>query len=101
MRTWEEDAQGYGPANLVALLRLLRGHLRGLDLSRLAIRGASLQGVQMQDAKLCGATLHGTTLTEAMPAIWSVAISRRGTLWAAGSLQGEVGVWMREANACI
>jgi hypothetical protein len=25
VRTWNQDAQGYGPANLVALLRLLRG----------------------------------------------------------------------------
>ena len=47
-----EDAatQGYGPANVITLLTELRGHLRGLDLSRLSIRGASLQGVEMQDA---------------------------------------------------
>src|SRR5207247_11084954 len=33
-----EDAatQGYGPANVISLLKALRGHLRGLDLSRLA-----------------------------------------------------------------
>src|SRR5713101_2550361 len=49
-----EDAatQGYGPANVISPLTALRGHLRGLDLSRLAIRGAYLQGVQMQDANL-------------------------------------------------
>ena len=43
-----EDAatQGYGPANVLSLLKDLRGHLRGLDLSRLAIRGAYLQGVE-------------------------------------------------------
>jgi len=54
VRTWNEDAQGYGPANLVALLRLRRGDLRGLDLSRLALRGVYLQGVEMQDARLSG-----------------------------------------------
>ena len=48
LRGRAEEAQG--PANLVALLRLLRGHLRGLDLSHVAVRGASLQGVEMQDA---------------------------------------------------
>src|SRR5207248_6584268 len=48
LREWAQEAQGYGPANLVALLRLLRGDLRGLDLSHLALRGASLQGVEMQ-----------------------------------------------------
>jgi len=40
VRTWSERAQGYGPANLLALLRELRGHLRGLDLSQLFIRGS-------------------------------------------------------------
>ena len=34
------------------LLRALRGHLRRLDLSGLAIREAYLQGVEMQDASL-------------------------------------------------
>src|SRR5438034_11486550 len=36
-----EDAatQGYGPANVLSLLTELCGHLRGLDLSRLSIRG--------------------------------------------------------------
>src|SRR5438552_12054178 len=34
LRAQAEAAQGYGPANLVALLLLVRGHLRGLDLSR-------------------------------------------------------------------
>jgi hypothetical protein len=39
-----EDAakEGYGPANVITLLAALRGHLRGLDLSRLSIRGACL-----------------------------------------------------------
>ena len=35
-----------------------RGHLRGLDLSHLFIRGSSLQGVEMQDTSLVGATLQ-------------------------------------------
>jgi hypothetical protein len=41
LTTWADYAQGYGPANLVALLRLQRGNLRGLDLSRLALRRVS------------------------------------------------------------
>jgi WD40 repeat protein len=93
LRTWDQQAQGYGPTNLIVLLRQLRGHLRGLDLSQLSLRGANLQGVQMQDARLCGATLRDTTLTEAMPAVWSVDISRTGQYWAAGSWRGEVRVW--------
>src|SRR2546423_6131946 len=42
VRTWNQDAQGYGPANLVTLWRVLRGNLRGLDLSQLALRGLGL-----------------------------------------------------------
>jgi WD40 repeat protein/transcriptional regulator with XRE-family HTH domain len=86
-------AQGYGPANLVALLRELSGNLRGLDLSQLAIRGAYLQGVEMQDATLSGTTFRDTVFTEALDATWAVAISSTGQYWAAGSRRGEVRVW--------
>src|SRR5690349_11535455 len=51
-RAEDAAAQGYGPANVLSLLTELRGHLRGLDLSRLSIRGAYLQGVELQDASL-------------------------------------------------
>jgi hypothetical protein len=60
---WDDDAQGYGPANLLALLRELRGHLRGLDLSQLSLRGVFLQGVEMQDTTLSGASLQETVFT--------------------------------------
>src|SRR5437868_5900189 len=93
LRTRANYAQGYGPANLLALLREQRGHLRGLNLSQLVIRGASLQGVEMQDTKLSGATLRETVFTEALDAIWAVATSLNGQYWAAGSRRGEVRVW--------
>src|SRR2546421_243734 len=40
-----EDAakEGYGPANVITLLKELRGHLRGLDLAQLARQGADRQ----------------------------------------------------------
>ena len=93
-----EDAvsQGYGPANVISLLKELRGHLRGLDLSRLAIRGAYLQGIEMQDATLAGATLHEVIFTEAFDAILSVAVSPDGRYIAAGSNSGQVRVWREE-----
>jgi WD domain, G-beta repeat/Pentapeptide repeats (8 copies) len=77
---------------LLAQLREQRGHLRGLDLSQLAIRGASLQGVEMQDANLSEATLQDTVFTETFDAIITVATSPNGTFWAAGSRRGEVRV---------
>jgi hypothetical protein len=89
LRERADSAQGYGPANLIALLRLQRGHLRGIDLSHLAIRGAYLQGVEMQGASLAGSVLRDTVLTEALDATWAVAISSSGQYWAAGSRRGE------------
>jgi WD40 repeat protein len=93
LRGWDQEAQGYGPANLIMLLRRLRGHLCGLDLSHLAIRGGYLQGVEMQDTKLCGSMLSDTVFTEALHAIWAVAVSSTGKFWAAGSWRGEVRIW--------
>ena len=98
LRTREVDAQGYGPTNLLALLREQRGHLSGLDLSRLAMRGAYLQGVEMHDASLAGATLSETVFNEAFDILWAVAISQSGQYWAAGSRRGEVRVWREEGT---
>ncbi len=98
LRAWADYAQGYGPANVLALLHQQRGHLRGLDLSQLVIRGASLHGVEMQDATLSGALLRDTTFNEAFDITWAVAISRNGQYWAAGSRRGEARVWREEGR---
>ncbi len=100
LRGRDQTAQGYGPANLVALLQVLRGDLRGLDLSRLALRGVFLQGVEMQDANLSGAVLRDSVFTEPLDAIWAVAISRNGQYWAAASRGGKVWVW-KEAGQTL
>src|SRR5207237_1481388 len=92
-RTEDAATQGYGPANVISLLKDLRGHLRGLDLSRLSIVGAYLQGVEMQDATLAGAMLQDTVFTEAFDAVLSVAVSPDGRYFAAGSNSGQVRVW--------
>ncbi len=100
LRERADYAQGYGPANLLALLAQQRGHLRGLDLSQFSIRGAYLQGVEMQDTTLAGAMLRDTVFTEALDAIFAVAISGDGQYWAAGSRCGEVRIW-REAGQTL
>ncbi len=94
-------AQGYGPANLVVLLLLQRGHLRGLDLSRLALRSVHLQGVEMQDTTLAEALIHDTVFTETFDATWAVAISSNGQYWAAASKRGEVRVWEEEGQTLL
>src|SRR6266550_3509740 len=93
LRERADDAQGYGPANLLALLQEQRGHLRGLDLSHLVLRGAYLQDVEMQDTTLSGAMLRETVFTESFDPPWSVATSSHGTSWAMGSRRGGAGVW--------
>jgi WD40 repeat protein/transcriptional regulator with XRE-family HTH domain len=98
LRGLTDSAQGYGPANLIMLLRLLRGNLNGLDLSHLCIRGAYLQNVEMQGASLAFALIHDTTFAEAVGATWCVAISQDGRLWAAGGMQGVVRVWREEGK---
>ena len=89
----ERGRSGYGPANLVTLLRVLRGDLRGLDLSRLVLRGVYVQGVEMQDANLSGALIRDSVFTETFDAILAVAVSPDGRYWAAAGKQGEVRVW--------
>jgi WD40 repeat protein/transcriptional regulator with XRE-family HTH domain len=98
LRMQADYAQGYGPANMLALLYQLRGHLRDVDLSHLSIRGAYLHGVEMQDASFAGTTLRETVFNEAFDIPWSVAISSSGEYWAVGSRRGEARVWREEGK---
>jgi len=94
-----QTVQGYGPANLLALLRVLRGDLCGLDLSRLVLRGVFLQGIDMQDATLSDAAMHDSVFTETFDDILTVIISSTGAYWAAASRRGEVRVWAAGGQA--
>jgi transcriptional regulator with XRE-family HTH domain len=92
-RTRPEAEQGYGPGNVVNLLRLLRGDLKGIDLSLLAIRQAYLAEVDAQDASLAGAHLAETMLADAFDFPVTVALSGDGALLAAGTSTGQVWLW--------
>src|SRR5947209_3414493 len=96
LETWRgrsEVEQGYGPGNVVNLVRLLRGDLRGLDLSRLAIRQAYLAEVDAQDASLVDAHLAAAILADVFSLPQSVALSGDGGFLAAGTSTGEVWLW--------
>lgn len=93
VRTLTTSAQGYAPANLIALLRALRGHLRGLDLSRLLLRGGYLQGIEMQDTMLSDALIQDSVFTHTIDAMREVAISSTGEYWAASGRHGDVWMW--------
>jgi WD40 repeat protein/DNA-binding SARP family transcriptional activator len=87
------DRRDYAPSNMIELLRLLRGSLRGLDLSRLFIRQVYLQDVDAQDASLAGSHLVECALAEAFDSCLSVTFSPDGRHFAAGTFNGEVCVW--------
>jgi WD40 repeat protein/transcriptional regulator with XRE-family HTH domain len=85
--------QGYGPGNVVNLVRLLRGGLTGIDLSHLFIRQAYLQEVEAQDTSFADTHLSEVVLAEAFEPILSVALSADGGVVAAGTMGGEVRLW--------
>jgi WD40 repeat protein len=85
--------QQYGPGNLVNLLRLLRGDLRGLDLSGLHIRQAYLSEVEAQDARLVGSALIETVFAEPFNYPTSIALASNASCLAAGTSTGDVCLW--------
>ncbi|GCE31333.1 hypothetical protein KDA_68170 [Dictyobacter alpinus] len=95
MRHQDQAAQGYGPANLVILLRVLRGHLRGLDLSHLVLRNICLQGTDLRDSTLSHAVLQECIFAEPLDEILAVAMSKTGRYWAAAGARGEIRMWGR------
>jgi len=85
--------QGYGPGNVVNLLRLLRRDLHDLDLCRLALRQAYLAELEAQDASLEGAHLSESVLAEVFAFPICVALTRDGASLVAGTSAGEVYLW--------
>jgi hypothetical protein len=92
-RARPDAEQGYGPGNLVNLLRLLRGDLRGLDLSRLTLRQAYLAQVDAQDARLVDAHLAEAVLAEAFDFPSSIGLSGDRALLGAGTSTGQIWLW--------
>ncbi len=93
LRGQVDEYQGYAPANLLALLRSLRGDLSGLDLQQLSIRNIDLRGVSLHDTSLAQATLRGAVFTTVSDTISVMAFSKNGTYWAGGDRQGHAQLW--------
>jgi WD40 repeat protein/transcriptional regulator with XRE-family HTH domain len=92
LRRRPQEEHGYGPGNVVNLLRLLRGDLRRVDLSALTIRQAYLRDVDAQDANLAGAHVSECAWPEAFHQV-TVALSPDGAHLLAGTSTGEVCLW--------
>jgi WD40 repeat protein/transcriptional regulator with XRE-family HTH domain len=88
-----EAEQGFGPGNVVSLLRVLRGDLRGADLSQLVIRQVYLAETEAQDASVANAQLDNAVLAEAFDFPVSVAISGDDAVLAVGTSSGQICVW--------
>jgi WD40 repeat protein/transcriptional regulator with XRE-family HTH domain len=99
LRTRPARAQGQAPGTIANLLSLQRGHLRGVDLSQLAISDAMLQDVEAQDANLAYATLSDCLLDDTFGTVAAVAITPDAALVAAGTLEGTLRVWRRADRA--
>jgi WD40 repeat protein/transcriptional regulator with XRE-family HTH domain len=94
LRGQSDEYQGYAPANLLALLRALRGDLSGLDLQQLSIRNADLHGVNLHDTSLAQATVHDAVFTMVSDTISVMTFSKNGTYWAGGDRQGQAQIWL-------
>jgi WD40 repeat protein/transcriptional regulator with XRE-family HTH domain len=94
LRGQSDEYQGYAPANLLTLLRALRGDLSGLDLHQLSIRNVDLRGVNLHDTSLAEATLRDALFTIVFDTISVMAFSRNGKYWAGGNRQGQAQIWL-------
>ncbi len=83
----------YGGGNLVNLLRYLKGNLRSVDCSFLAIRQAYLQGIEAQDANFRGAEITESLFTEPVESMASMVLSPDGKYLAVGSFSGQIRLW--------
>jgi WD40 repeat protein/DNA-binding XRE family transcriptional regulator len=86
-------AQGYGPGNVVNLLRLARGHLRDLDLSGLSLRQVDFAAVSAQGTSLARAELANAIFAEQFGAAMCASLSADGSFLVVGTISGEVRVW--------
>jgi hypothetical protein len=92
LRRRPQEEHGYGPGNVVNLLRLLRGDLQGMNLSNLAIRQAYLRDVDAQGATLAGAHLSECALPESFHQI-TVTLTPDGTHLLTGTTTGDLCLW--------
>jgi transcriptional regulator with XRE-family HTH domain len=88
-----DQDHGFAHGNVVNLLRVLRGDLRGVDLSALRIRHAFIQDTDMQDANLAGTDLAESALADVFS--WPLCLSLSGDAryLAVGTSMGEVYLW--------
>jgi WD40 repeat protein/transcriptional regulator with XRE-family HTH domain len=84
---------GYGPGNLVNLMRVRRGNLHAANLSGLSVRQGYLSAVEAHDANLANTDLAESVIAEAFDYPACIALSIDGAYLAVGTATGEVRLW--------
>ncbi len=93
LRMTAQRSPSYAGGNLLNLLLHESSPITGLDASKIAIWHAYLRGVQLSDADFQEADLAHSVFNDTFGAVYSVAISPDGQLFAAGTADGEVRLW--------
>jgi WD40 repeat protein len=93
LRALPPQQQRYGGGNLANLLAQLRGELRDVNLSGLALWQPVFAGLQMQGADLRDTQLDGAIFSEMMDPVNDVAVSPDGQYLAVATMQGELRIW--------
>lgn len=89
----QSPVMSYAAGNLLNLLVYLNINLQGYDFSHLSVRQAYLQGVSLSDVNFAYADLSQSIFSDTFGSIFSVALSPKEHLLAAGTANGEIRVW--------
>ena len=93
LRTTYAQNHGYAVSNLLHLLINMRANLRGIDCSSLTIRQAYLRGVDLPEVDFSHTDFIRSTFTDTFGSIYCVAFNASGSLFAVGTINGEVRLW--------
>jgi WD40 repeat protein/transcriptional regulator with XRE-family HTH domain len=93
LRETDFTTPGYAAGNVLNLLIHLNVDLQGSDLSYLTVRQAHLQRVLLRDVNFTSSDLSQSVFTDAFGSIFSIALNGSAKLLAAGTANGEIGIW--------
>ena len=84
---------GYVGGNILNILAYMQADLTGYDYSNLTIWQAFLRDVDLHAVNFAFSDIAKTIFTETFPSIFSVALSKDGTLLAMGDYASEIHLW--------
>lgn len=88
----------YAAGNVLNLLVHLGIDLQGYDFSHLTIRQAYLQGISLSNVNFAHSDLEKSVFTDNFGGVFSIAVSARENLFAAGIANGEIRLWYMDGT---